>query len=833
MAIERFKTQVLILHPETRVLDACRAFFGDDYSVHLAQSGREALSTLGETPIDFFVSAEDLPGMSGSEALREARKRSPQTQGILLAPLNSSQAEIEALGSAKDFAAVLNGNATPAEIRAMVVDAAKRQQMEGLHNSANDAVHPSANDSGEHIVMSGDEAEQVPMTEPTITEPDFINTQPDMAVKSMPNAGQRKAAGGAAAIEVLVLTQDESFFRAISNASRGEHQVHIAPTLQEATDVITLGRVGVLVTDAAVAPSDVQIITSRLREIQPALVTIVAGRRDDGDEMMGLISEGTIYRFLLKPVSPGRARLAMEASVKKSLEYVDNPPPVPFTMTATRRSTIMEYVLEDYGEFGKGKMLVGIGAVLLGLGIGAWALFGGSSSKDAPAEVAPVVAEAEATPASNAAAEPAGTPAEIPATENTDTEVAVSPPVVTEEAVVSAEPDQASLALVEMRRRAFRALADGRVAMPADDNALTLYAAILEANPGADDIQDEFDQVISEGFQLTEDALLNSRLQQASDILLRIREVAPFQARLPFLEAQLRKEQRRNIVEQARAQSRAGDIEAALATLDRAAALSAVSDPAVTAAREEILASQDKREVNELLELAGARLASGSFLAPREDNARFYYQAILEREPENGAAQKGLELIGAALLSDAERALRAGELQRATSLVDAARASNARRADVNRIRAEIGEAQNAAQAAAEADAAAEKAAAELAERRRLEAEAQAAEDIEIGADLADALPALQQSELVRTRYVAPVFPRTAVRRGVGGWVQFEFTITTDGSVDEIAVIDSEPGSTFVRAATKALSEWEYRPFRNDAGEIISRRAQVRIAFNIE
>lgn len=845
MAVERFKTQVLILHPETRVLDACRAFFGDDYTVHLAQSGREALSALGETPIDFFVSAEDLPGMSGSEALREARKRSPQTQGILLAPINSSQAEIEALGNAKDFAAVLNGNATPAEIRAMVVDAAKRQQLAKLNQSANDAEHPSANDSGEHIVMSGDEAEQVPLPEPTIQEPAFTETQPDVAVKPMPNAGQRKAAAGAAAVEVLVLTQDQSFFRAIANASRGEHQVHIAPTLQEATDVMALGRVGVLVTDAAVAPSDVQIITSRLREIQPALVAIVAGRRDDGDAMMELISEGTIYRFLLKPVSPGRARLAMEASVKKSLEYRENPPPPPAaTMTATRRSTIMEYVLEDDGEFGKGKLVAGIGALLIGLGIGAWALFSGSSD-DEPAttitEPAAIVAEEAAvntepsTPAeSPLEAAAAATNQDASVTEELVTAVEEPAPVASETVTApQSEPEQASLALVEMRRRAFRALADGRIASPANDNALSLYAAILEANPGADDIQDEFDQVISEGFQLTEDALLNGRLDEASTILLRIREVAPFQARLPFLEAQLRKEQRRAIVEQARSQARAGDITTALATLDQAASLSAVSDPAVTAAREEILASQDKREVDELLDLAGARLAAGQLLSPREDNARFYYQAILEREPQNGPAQKGLELIGAALLSDAESALRAGNLQRAGSLLDAARASGARNSDVNSVRSEINAAQDAAQAAAEAEAAAEKAAADLLEQERVEAEAQAAENIEISADLADALPALQQNELVRTRYVAPIFPRSAVRRGVGGWVQFEFTITPEGSVTDIEVVESEPGQTFVGAATRALTQWEYQPYIDETGTAIDRRAQVKIAFEFD
>jgi len=61
-----------------------------------------------------------------------------------------------------------------------------------------------------------------------------------------------------------------------------------------------------------------------LRSSSPRLVAIVAGRRDDGEMLMDLINRGKVYRFLLKPVSPGRSRLAIEASVKHHLEAPDS-----------------------------------------------------------------------------------------------------------------------------------------------------------------------------------------------------------------------------------------------------------------------------------------------------------------------------------------------------------------------------------------------------------------------------------------------------------------------------------------------------------------------------
>ena len=77
MGVDRYRTQVLLLHSDQSALDEFSSSFDDRYTVHFATSGSEALTTLGETPIHVIVSAQKLPGMSGAEALREAKNRSP------------------------------------------------------------------------------------------------------------------------------------------------------------------------------------------------------------------------------------------------------------------------------------------------------------------------------------------------------------------------------------------------------------------------------------------------------------------------------------------------------------------------------------------------------------------------------------------------------------------------------------------------------------------------------------------------------------------------------------------------------------------------------------
>jgi DNA-binding NtrC family response regulator len=125
-------------------------------------------------------------------------------------------------------------------------------------------------------------------------------------------------------IDVLVLTKDEEFLATVKDSARGLHNVHHSVTPTQAEEVVSKNKIGVLVTDAAMVGDDVESLTQRLRKTTPRLVAIVAGRRDDGDMLMDLINRGHVYRFLLKPVSPGRARLAIEASVKHHLEAADS-----------------------------------------------------------------------------------------------------------------------------------------------------------------------------------------------------------------------------------------------------------------------------------------------------------------------------------------------------------------------------------------------------------------------------------------------------------------------------------------------------------------------------
>ena len=309
MLLDKFKTQILILHSEQATLDNLSSGFSDSYTVHCATSGSEALNTLVETPINVIITAQDLPGMSGIEALREAKKRSPDTIGILLA--SDATSNIEALIGDKEVFQVVSGDVTSDGLLRLVDNATRQMRLMALADSANDT-EAGVDLSAEHIVMETSENGSTIISDGT-------GRMPALDPKKVSAA----ACVGARAVDILVLTKDQEFLKTIKNSSRGMHKVYYANTLAQANGVISKHKIGVAVVDAAMIGKKIEQLTQYLRKGSPRLVSIVAGRRNDGEMLMDLINRGKVYRFLLKPVSPGRARLAVESSVKHHLEAPD------------------------------------------------------------------------------------------------------------------------------------------------------------------------------------------------------------------------------------------------------------------------------------------------------------------------------------------------------------------------------------------------------------------------------------------------------------------------------------------------------------------------------
>ena len=80
--------------------------------------------------------------------------------------------------------------------------------------------------------------------------------------------------------------------------------------------------------------------------------------------------------------------------------------------------------------------------------------------------------------------------------------------------------------------------------------------------------------------------------------------------------------------------------------------------------------------------------------------------------------------------------------------------------------------------------------------------------------------------------VEPQYPMSAKQRGVEGWVELMFTITKAGTVTDIVVTASNPGTIFNKSAVQAVSKWKYNPKVENGTAVDRPGVRQRIKFEL-
>jgi protein TonB len=95
------------------------------------------------------------------------------------------------------------------------------------------------------------------------------------------------------------------------------------------------------------------------------------------------------------------------------------------------------------------------------------------------------------------------------------------------------------------------------------------------------------------------------------------------------------------------------------------------------------------------------------------------------------------------------------------------------------------------------------------------------------------LSAGSDTDVIPLVRIAPEYPPRALRRGIEGWVQVQFTITATGAVKDAKVVASEPPGLFDEAALKSIARWRYNP-KIEGGVAVERvGVQTVIRFVLE
>lgn len=671
-----------------------------------------------------------------------------------------------------------------------------------------------------------------------------------MSVPGYPGTGVRQPAGqtqmaSVGSTELLVLSADAAVRDAVDASLRDVHTVHMADEAVAALDLAARYPIGIVIIDLDKSGNDIESLIDTLRELAPGMVTILAGEHDDLAELTHLTVDGTVYRFLMKPVSAGQMRLAVEAAARKLQGDAGNDPG-----TAAAGRSLSPPVL-----------YAGIAALALAAGSVAWIL---SAPPSGPQE----------TSRGLAVSGPSG--ADAPA----DASVDKGGPHLNRFGVILARAEQA------MEEQRYVASDDG-----IDDDAVSLYGRVLAEDPDNPSARKGLEKIMRIFVAETREALEQGDLEAAEAAYDSASRVLPNDPRLATLQQQLVDSRVEELVAEVKADAASGDLEEAEQALSQAESMATADPEEVESARQAIEARYRAEQASRFLSLARKRLTEGRLVEPADDSALTYLRAARNNGGDAAAADEFARQLSDAMLARSRGALEEGSpalarewLGRAETLetdldgadeleqaivrreaVDAERdrllALAAERLAADKLIRPDGDSARdylrAVQALTPGDPRAEQGlervaeallaraegafdagdfeAAEglLAAARETGLEGRKAADLGERIELAMAPPPEPEPEPevvpVRRKYVPPKYPRDALLRGLEGTVAVAFTVMPDGEPEDVSVVSATPRNTFDRAAMNAVRQWQFDPVVVD-GRPVAHPMQVEIEF---
>lgn len=269
------RPKILFLDDEERIVNALAALFRYKYQVFTATRGAHALAIMRQHHVHVVVSDQRMPEMTGVEFLRQAKAVSPDSVRILLTGFSDLPAIIDSVNDGEVYR-FLNKPWGNLEIQAVIADAlAIGLALETERGAAADARDvapgPAASPSEQPaVLMLHDQRESFERLRPLLD-----NTQP----------------------------------------------FYFARTVDECIEALHSKTVGVVVSDLQVGKRDTAELLKLLKQEHPHILTIVVAETADADQVVELINQAKIFRYVLAPYKPQKLKFFIDSALAQLQRY--------------------------------------------------------------------------------------------------------------------------------------------------------------------------------------------------------------------------------------------------------------------------------------------------------------------------------------------------------------------------------------------------------------------------------------------------------------------------------------------------------------------------------
>jgi len=239
--------------------------FRGHHEVLMTTSGSAALEIVRTRPVHVVVSDQRMPEMLGVELLRRIRDASPATMRLLLTGYSDLPAIVASVNEGEIFR-FIEKPWQPQYLLGVVEQAAKVALKEF---AAADAAPPPV---------------------PQITLP------------------------ATAGLKLLVIDEDAATLQLVRELVAEHHEVLHADSIETALAILSEHDIAIVVAELTHRRDDVAGALKTLKQYSPATLTIATSPLRDARNLIDLINQGQIFRFLPKPLSRELLRRGLHAA---------------------------------------------------------------------------------------------------------------------------------------------------------------------------------------------------------------------------------------------------------------------------------------------------------------------------------------------------------------------------------------------------------------------------------------------------------------------------------------------------------------------------------------
>lgn len=267
------KPTIVFIDDEERIVRSLALMFKSTFNVIATTNPRDVVDAVKRERVHVVVSDQRMPEVAGVDLLREVRAISPLTMRVLLTGYS-------------DLAAIV-GSINDGEIYRFV---SKPWDVEELRSIVQGAT-AIAEDLFEHS-------------------------------RSVPTLHR---AAPLASADVLLIDDSDEVSSVIERAFGGRYRVHWASTVDAAFEIIEREKIGVVISDVKLGNVDVTLALKTLKRHAPHMVTIVLAWFHDTKQLVDLINQAQIFRFLPKPVRPHMLETAVGSAMARHAQLAAQP----------------------------------------------------------------------------------------------------------------------------------------------------------------------------------------------------------------------------------------------------------------------------------------------------------------------------------------------------------------------------------------------------------------------------------------------------------------------------------------------------------------------------